>query len=175
MEDRHLVRIGPGPLDERELVRFVTTPASGGVVAFSGVVRDHHEGRAVERIEYSAVEGLATAKLADLASEVLEDPAVHRVALVHRTGLLEVGEASVIVAASAAHRAEAFAAARRLIDRIKEVLPVWKREHYADGTREWAPGFEVPEADRAAAPAGTAASASAGAADPAGVPGQEPR
>jgi len=151
LELRQLVRIGPEPLDERELTRFVATPASGGVVTFSGVVRDHHEGRSVQRIEYSAAGELAAAKLADLASELLAEPAIHRVAAVHRTGLLEVGEASVIVAASAAHRAEAFAAARRFIDRIKEVLPVWKLEHYADGTREWAPGFEVPEADRVAA------------------------
>jgi molybdopterin synthase catalytic subunit len=149
LSERFLVRVTADPLDEAELARFVGTPASGAVVTFAGVVRNHHEGRAVERIEYAAVEKLATAKLADLAREALEDADVDRVAAAHRTGLLEVGEASVIVGASAAHRAAAFRAARHLIDRIKEVLPVWKHEHFADGTRAWAAGFSVPEADRA--------------------------
>ena len=173
MELRHLVRIGSEPLDVAELARFVTTPASGGIVTFSGVVRDHHDGRPVQRIEYSAAQRLAAAKLADLATEALADPAIHRVAAVHRTGLLEVGEASVIVAAAAAHRAEAFACAHRLIDRIKEVLPVWKLEHHADGSREWAAGFQVAEEDRTAAPA----PASSAPASPAGAParGQEVR
>ncbi|MGH2571806.1 MAG: molybdenum cofactor biosynthesis protein MoaE [bacterium] len=147
---RALTGIGTEPLDERPLAEFVTTPASGGVVLFSGVVRNRHEGREVVRIEYVGVEPLARAKLAEIADEVLAHPDVHRVAAVHRLGLLEVGEASVIVAASAAHRDRAFAAARQLIDRIKEVLPVWKREHFADGAIAWAPGFTVAEADRAA-------------------------
>jgi molybdopterin synthase catalytic subunit len=117
-------------------------------VVFSGVVRNRHEGRAVLRIDYSAARELAEKQLAAVAQEVLEATGVHRVAAVHRLGLLEVGEASVIVAASAEHRAEAFEAARRLIDRIKEVLPVWKKEHFEDGTAEWAPGFSVREEDR---------------------------
>jgi molybdopterin synthase catalytic subunit len=152
--ERALVHVGAEPLDARELERFVTTPSSGGIVLFSGVVRDHHEGRAVLRIEYDAAIALAERKLADLAAEALADPAVHRVAAVHRVGLLEVGEASVIVAASAAHREDAFRAARRLIDRIKESVPVWKREHFADGAMEWSPGFAVPEADRSPGAAG---------------------
>jgi len=146
--ERAWTEITRAPLSEERLVRFVTTPASGGVVVFSGIVRDHHEGRAVERIDYEAAEPLARAKLAEIAEEALADERIHRVAAAHRLGRLEVGEASVVVAASAAHRAEAFEAARRLIDRIKEVLPVWKREHFADGSVEWAPGFTVAEADR---------------------------
>ena len=84
--DRMLVRVDAGPLSASELESFVTTPASGGIVVFSGVVRDHHEGRAVLRIEYEAVQPLATAKLAEIAAEVLADPAIHRVAAVHRVG-----------------------------------------------------------------------------------------
>ena len=96
--------------------------------------------------------------MAVIAREVLEVAGVHRVAAFHRLGRLDVGETSVIVAASAEHRAEAFEAARRLIDRIKEVLPVWKKEHLDDGTAEWAPGFSVPDADRGNGPgAGTGA------------------
>jgi molybdopterin synthase catalytic subunit len=146
--ERILVRIDTAPLRSAELERFVATPASGGVVVFAGVVRDHHDGRAVRRIEYAAVAPLAEARLAEVAAEALRDPEIQRVAAVHRVGVLEVGEASVIVAASAAHREDAFRAARFLIDRIKETLPVWKREHFADGTAEWAEGFTIPAADR---------------------------
>jgi molybdopterin synthase catalytic subunit len=152
MTERLLTRITREPLEEDELRRFVGTPASGAVVSFAGVVRDHHDGREVHRIEYAAVIPLAEAKLRDLAREVLEDVGVHRVAAVHRLGTLGVGEASVLVAASAAHRDVAFRVARRLIDRIKEVLPVWKKEHFADGTAAWAKGFAVPEGDRASLP-----------------------
>jgi molybdopterin synthase catalytic subunit len=148
MDARALVRIGTGVLDARELEIFVRTPASGGIAVFSGVVRDHDAGRRVERIEYVAAEELARAKLAAIAFEALEDPAIHKVAAVHRIGLLGVGDASVIVAASAAHREDAFRAVRRLIDRIKEVLPVWKREQFADGAVEWAAGSTISEADR---------------------------
>ncbi len=149
-EDRILARLGDAPIDERELREFVATPASGGVVLFSGVVRDHHAGRVVVSIEYSAARPLADAQLAALAEEVLRgESALHRVAAVHRLGRLRVGEASVVVAASAAHRDAAFRGARRLIDRIKEVLPVWKLEHFAGGGAEWAPGFTVAAADRA--------------------------
>lgn len=148
----YLALISEGLLDERELVRFVSTAASGGIVVFSGVVRNQHEGRAVNSIEYSAARPLADEKLASICREVLEDAAIHRVAAAHRTGHLQIGEASVIVAASAAHRDDAFRGARRLIDRIKEALPVWKKEHFADGSVEWAPGFTIRDSDRTAGP-----------------------
>ena len=154
--DRFLVRVGAEPLDAGELGAFVATPASGGLVTFSGVVRNHHEGRDVLRIEYEAAAPLAEVTLQTIAREALRDPGVHRVAAVHRTGNLAVGEASVIVAASAAHRDEAFRAARFLIDRIKELLPVWKREYFSDGSAAWAPGFTIRETDRAPRPAETA-------------------
>jgi molybdopterin synthase catalytic subunit len=144
--------ITEGLLDERELVRFVSMAATGGIVVFSGIVRNQHEGRAVNSIEYSAARPLADEKLASICREVLEDSAIHRVAAAHRTGHLQIGEASVIVAASAAHRDDAFRGARRLIDRIKEVLPVWKKEHFADGSVEWAPGFTIRDSDRSAGP-----------------------
>lgn len=146
---RSLVRVTTEPLDERELTAFVATPASGGVVLFSGVVRNEHEGREVTGIGYTAADELARAQLERVAAEALEDPDVHRVAAFHRTGELAVGEASVMVAASAAHREAAFRAARRLIDRIKEAVPVWKHEHFADGASEWAPGFTVAPEDHA--------------------------
>ncbi|MAF27548.1 MAG: molybdopterin converting factor [Gemmatimonadetes bacterium] len=136
------------PLHEAELLRFVETPASGGVVLFSGVVRNLHEGRAVHSIDYSAAEELASVKLAAICAEVLEAEDVHRVAAVHRLGLLQVGEPSILVAASSAHRDTAFRAARQLIDRVKEVLPVWKREHFDDGETKWSAGTRVPTSVR---------------------------
>jgi len=148
VDPRGLARITTEPLREAELTGFVTVPAAGGAVLFAGVVRDHQDGRRVGRIEYSAAEALANNKLWEIVEEVLEDPAVLRAAAVHRIGNLEVGEASVLVAASAAHREEAFRAARRLIDRIKEALPVWKKEHFEDGTAEWVPGCSVPMTDQ---------------------------
>lgn len=154
--DRFLVRVDGAPPDAGELERFVSTPASGGITVFLGVVRNRHEGRDVEGIEYEAALPLAAALLESIARDALRDPGVHRVAAVHRTGMLEVGEASVIVAASAVHREESFRAARFLIDRIKEILPVWKREHFADGTAAWAPGFAIRGSDRASRAAGTA-------------------
>jgi len=160
MDERSRIVVTTAALDERELAAFVTTPASGGVVLFSGVVRNDERGREVTGIEYAAAAELARVKLAEVAADVLGDPEVHRVAASHRVGELAVGEASVMVAASAAHREAAFRAARRLIDRIKEVVPVWKNEHFADGTSAWAPGFTVAEADRAA-PADRAAAGSA--------------
>jgi molybdopterin synthase catalytic subunit len=150
--DRILTRVTDEPLRDAELVGFVTVPEAGGVVTFSGVVRNHHRGRTVLRIDYEAVEALASRKLRELAEEVLSSTEVHRVAAIHRTGTVEIGEASVIVAASASHREEAFRAARTLIDRIKEVLPVWKHEHFADGEKRWAPGCAVPAADRSPGP-----------------------
>ena len=98
----------------------------------------------VTAIDYSAASGLALAQLEAVCREILEDPEIHRVAAVHRTGHLVVGEASVVVAASAAHRRAAFRGAQRLIDRIKEVVPVWKHEHFVEGDSRWVPGQPPP-------------------------------
>ncbi len=146
--DRMFCQLTHEPLQEAVLTSFVSTPASGGIVVFSGVVRDHDRGRTVTGIEYSAAPELAVHKLRQVCEEVLAAEDVERVAVVHRLGALEIGEASVMVAASAAHREAAFAAARRLIDRIKEVVPIWKRESFGDGTSDWVPGHAVAEDDR---------------------------
>ena len=147
-DDRAHARITTDPLHEAELVAFVTVPEAGGIVTFSGNVRDHHEGRRVERIDYQVAGPLAESMLGKLVAETLERFDVHRSAAVHRTGVVEVGEASVIVCVSASHRDEAFRAARHLIDRIKQSLPVWKKERFTDGTEAWVPGTPVTEGDR---------------------------
>ena len=125
------------PLDRDALREVVRTDASGAVVLFEGVVRNHHEGRAVARLEYEAYASMATRQLEAASREVLAEFAhreVHRIAAHHRIGMLEIGEVSLLVAVSASHRGDAFEAALRAVDRIKETVPVWKREHGLDGT-----------------------------------------
>ena len=124
------------PLERDALRELVRTDASGAVVLFEGVVRDHHEGHAVVRLEYEAYASMATRQLEAVGREVLAEFAareVHRIAAHHRIGSLEVGEVSLLVAVSAAHRGDAFAAALRAVDRIKETVPVWKKEYGPDG------------------------------------------
>ena len=125
------------PLDRDALREVVRTDASGAVVLFEGVVRDHHEGRAVARLEYEAYASMAERQLEAASREVLAEFAereVHRIAAHHRIGMLEIGEVSLLVAVSASHRGDAFEAALRAVDRIKETVPVWKREHGLDGS-----------------------------------------
>lgn len=119
-----------------EVLAAVASPAAGGVVSFTGVVRDQDGGRAVTDLEYVAHPD-AAARLEEVALTVLEEVDCLAVAAVHRTGLLKVGDVAVVVAASAGHRAEAFEAARRLIDDLKHTVPVWKRQVFADGEQEW--------------------------------------
>ena len=125
------------PLDRDALREVVRTDASGAVVLFEGVVRNHHEGRAVARLEYEAYASMAERQLEAASREVLAefaDREVHRIAAHHRIGMLEIGEVSLLVAVSASHRRDAFEAALRAVDRIKETVPVWKREHGLDGS-----------------------------------------
>ena len=122
----------------------VMTPASGAAVIFEGVVRNHHEGHEVLRLEYQAYEEMAERQLRNVAAEVIAQYAareVHRIAIHHRIGTLEVGETSLVVAVSAAHRADAFEAGLRAVDRVKETVPVWKKEWGPDGA-EWQEGIE---------------------------------
>jgi molybdopterin synthase catalytic subunit len=124
------------PLDVAEVLTAVEDPAAGGVVSFHGLVRDTDGGKGVCELEYVAHPD-AEAALRAVAEAVAADLPVCGLAAVHRTGLLQVGEVAVVVAASAPHRAEAFEAARRLIDDLKHSVPVWKRQVFADGTQEW--------------------------------------
>lgn len=120
----------------------VMTPASGAVVLFEGVVRNHHEGRDVLRLEYEAYESMAERELRRVGEEMLTAYAareVHAIAIHHRLGALEVGDTSLVVAVSAAHRADAFEAALHAVDRVKETVPVWKKEWGPDGSH-WQEG-----------------------------------
>jgi molybdopterin synthase catalytic subunit len=127
-----LVRLVREPIDVAALAG--ASPADGAVCLFVGVVRNENQGRAVLRLEYEAYEEMALPLLEEIAAETGRLYPVTFVRLVHRLGPLEIGEASVAVAVSSPHRAEAFAACRFAIDTLKARVPIWKKELYADGS-----------------------------------------
>jgi molybdopterin synthase catalytic subunit len=133
------IAITTEPIPIAAALDWVVTPAAGGVVLFSGVVRNESDGRAgVRALTYEAYDGIARDRLADVVGEARRAwPDIQRVAALHRTGDVALGESSVVVVVSAPHRAEAFAAARFCIDTLKETVPIWKREHW-DGGSDWA-------------------------------------
>jgi molybdopterin synthase catalytic subunit len=131
-----LCRLQEAPVLAEEVRVAVAEPGAGGVVVFTGAVREHADGRPVRGLAYEA-HPLAAEQLADVAAAVAARPGVVAVAAVHRLGTLAVGELAVAVAASAEHREEAFVAARELIDRLKAEVAIWKCEHFADGQSSW--------------------------------------
>ena len=149
-----LLRLQTDPLSVDEAVAHVAHPGAGGTTVFLGTVRDHSDGHeGVTHLEYEAYEEAAGRAMAAVAESVRADvPDVVALAILHRHGVLGLGEVSVVVAASAPHRAEAFEAARLAIDRVKATVPVWKKEHRADGSSDWIACHTAP-----GAPAATAA------------------
>lgn len=126
------------PLDLASAYAAVAHPQCGGVGVFAGVVRDHHQGDAIDHLDYEAWQDQALPALRAVADDVLSRfPGVRAVHLAHRTGRLDVGEVSVVCAASAPHRGEAIAATQALIDQLKQTVPIWKHEHLADGGSRW--------------------------------------
>jgi len=136
MDVVRLLALRDAPLDVAEVLAAVEDPAAGGVVSFTGLVRDHDGGRGVSQLEYQAHPD-AEAALRAVADRIAAELPVHALAAVHRTGLLAVGDVAVVVAASASHRGQAFEAARRLIDDLKATVPIWKRQVFDDGDQEW--------------------------------------
>jgi MoaE-MoaD fusion protein len=128
-----LFRLTSDVLDPREVEAIVADPAAGAVVTFTGTVRDHARGQTVTALDYEAYAPAAEKMLARLGDEIQERWGLERVAIVHRSGLLQVGEASVVIAVSSAHREAAFDACRYAIERIKQIVPIWKKEFYQDG------------------------------------------
>ena len=137
-----LVRLVHEPIDLNALL--ASSPADGAVCLFVGVVRNENQGREVERLEYEAYEEMALPLMVEIAAETRRRFPVGSVRLVHRLGRLEIGEASVAIVIASPHRGEAFAACRFAIDTLKAKVPIWKKEHYADGTA-W---LESPETAR---------------------------
>jgi len=143
------------PIDSAALLARVSSPAAGAVVLFLGTVRELTAGRQTLRLHYDCYPAMAEKKLAELEQEAQSRWPLVAAAVIHRLGRLELGEASVAVAVSSAHRDVAFEAGRWLIDTLKEVVPVWKQEHWADGSTEWVhPGLD-PDAAATAAGEGT--------------------
>lgn len=137
-DDRALVRLTADPVEPSEALGFIEDPSSGGECMFVGTVRDRSSGGDVTGILYEVWPELAESLLDKIASEMLDR--ARKVVLLHRFGELFVGEVSVVVAASAVHREEAFAACRHGIERIKEDVPIWKKELFATGASGWVRG-----------------------------------
>ena len=131
-----LVALRDQPLDVAEVTVAVSDPTAGGLTVFVGAVRDHDGGQPVSRLEYTAHPS-AEQRLAEVAAEVAAEFDVVAVAAVHRLGVLQIGDLAVVSAVSAAHRGTAFEASRALIDRLKERVPIWKHQLFADGSEEW--------------------------------------
>jgi molybdopterin synthase catalytic subunit len=125
-----------GAVDVSALEALVADASAGAVVSFGGIVRDHDGGRPVTMIEYVGHPS-AQSVLEQVAAEIAARTDVEALAVAHRLGPLQVGEAALVVAVSAAHRQEAFAAAALLVDEVKDRLPVWKRQQFPDGADEW--------------------------------------
>ena len=128
-----LFKVVETPLDLNEAIRAVEDPGSGAIVSFTGTVRDHSLGKDVTALDYEAYPAAAEKMLARIGAEIEGRWGLRRVAIIHRTGHLTIGEASVVIAVSAPHRHAAFEACEYAIVRLKEIVPIWKKEAYTDG------------------------------------------
>jgi molybdopterin synthase catalytic subunit len=137
---RVLARVQTEPVSVDEVLAFVADPSVGGTCVFLGTVRDHSAAGEVDGLEYEAWDDLAVRRLEEIAAEASATWPLSAVAIVHRTGSLQVGEASVVVAVSAGHRAEAFDACRQAIERLKQDVPIWKKEGLVNGDAHWVMG-----------------------------------
>ncbi len=132
-----MIEITDGPLNHAAITDRVRSNQAGAVCSFLGTVREMTGDRRTASLDYEAYPEMAHKKMAELEAEARQRWPVIELALVHRVGHLELGEISVVVAVSCPHRDQAFAACRWLIDTLKEVVPIWKKEVWADGTEEW--------------------------------------
>jgi len=132
-----MVQLTNSPIRTEEILESVRSPEAGGIDVFIGTTRGQSKGRGVSALEYEAYEPMALRVMELIEAEARDRWPLQKVSLVHRLGRVNVGEASVIIAVSSAHRKEAFEACRFLIDRLKQDVPIWKREYFVDGTVEW--------------------------------------
>jgi molybdopterin synthase catalytic subunit len=143
------VAVATAPLDLQALVADLGAEGDGAIATFAGLVRNHNQGRRVRFLEYEAYEPLAVRALERIVVEARDAWPSTRLGLHHRIGRLEIGEASIIVVAASAHRADAFAACRYAIERVKQIVPIWKHEHF-DGGEVWLEGATADPEDEAA-------------------------
>jgi molybdopterin synthase catalytic subunit len=137
---RAVIRVTSDPLSVDEALAAVADDGAGGTCVFIGTVRDHSKAGDVTGLRYEAWDELAVTRLHEIAGEMTAKWAVTKVAILHRTGELAVGEASVVVACSAPHRADAFEACRHGIERLKQDVPIWKKEELVSGEAHWVMG-----------------------------------
>ena len=139
-----VIELTDGPISVDRVYRAVQSAQAGAVVLFLGTVREVTGGRITTALDYDAYPEMALAKMRELADETAAQWPTVQIAIVHRLGHLELGEISVAVAVSTPHRGQAFEAGRHLIDRLKIVVPIWKKENWSDGSTEWVhPGVEA--------------------------------
>jgi molybdopterin synthase catalytic subunit len=131
--DGHIFEIVRAPIDSKKLVNQLQRPEDGAVVVFEGVVRNNTKGRVTTYLEYECYEAMAKEQMARIGHEIAGQFAIGRLGMVHRLGRLEIGEASVVIVATAPHRKPAFDAAFEGINRLKKEVPIWKKEFFADG------------------------------------------
>ncbi len=132
-----MFKITSDDIELGDVIRAVETEDAGAIVHFLGVVRNNTEGREVSYLEYEAYPPMAEKKMAEIAQEIHEKWGLNRVAMIHRVGRLEIGEVSVAVAVASPHRKEAFEACHYAMNRLKQIVPIWKREVWTDGEEEW--------------------------------------
>jgi MoaE-MoaD fusion protein len=144
----HFFALTRDRIDCRELETKVLEGYDGAIVTFQGVVRNNTRGRATMRLEYECYEAMAIRKMAEIGREIAAQYAISRIAMVHRLGTMEIGEASVVIVVAAPHRKPAFEAALEGINRLKRLVPVWKKEFFADG-EVWVEGEWDENAPRA--------------------------
>lgn len=140
-----MIEIISHTINLEQILASVQDPSAGGIDIFIGTTRNHSKGKPVKHLEYHAYKPMALKMMHRIADETKAKWDVKKIAIVHRLGKLEIGEASVVIAVSSAHRKEAFEACRYLIDRLKKVVPIWKKEFFEDG-EVWVDG-EIDERD----------------------------
>jgi molybdopterin synthase catalytic subunit len=140
MKDRYITS---RKIDPMTAIKEVAADSAGGIAVFVGTVRNFNEGKRVKSLTYQVYRPMAEKSMAEIEAEVRRKWPVRKIRLVHREGKLSVGEVSVVVAVSCAHRGEAFEACRYAIDRIKEKLPLWKEESDAGGKKSWVEGTPI--------------------------------
>jgi molybdopterin synthase catalytic subunit len=143
-EPNVLVGLTREAIDAGKIVASAKSGEDGAVVVFDGIVRNHSRGRRTLHLDYEAYEEMAVRQMRELGEKARERFGVRQVTLVHRLGRLEIGETSVLIVVASAHRSAAFEACRWLIDTVKQTVPIWKKETFADGA-VWAPGEPFPE------------------------------
>jgi molybdopterin synthase catalytic subunit len=145
------VQLTHEPLSADLLIRNISLASAGALVIFHGVVRDNNLGRAVQYLDYDAYPEMAERELRRIAAQARAEFDLERISIAHRLGRIEIGEASLLVAVSAAHRAAAFTACHAVVDRIKQTVPIWKKEFWEDGSH-WVEGPSHPQQAEIAAP-----------------------